>query len=123
MHVKIRSLNGQWDELCMLLNNSEVPNAAIVLKEVIKETPRQTLYHRPGYSQYAPCEDNLKEDGVFVKDVWLPSRVNATFDHAEAVAVSLTKGNINCTIFATYRPLNQNVKLFLDNYTTFFNDI
>lgn len=115
LHINIRSITKNWDQLCAHLNERKIAVDVIVLTEVNIDAQRQFSFSLNGYSRAVLCRENRKGGGifVFVKENWLLGSTELNFEYAEALLISISKKNVTYTICAIYRPPNMNVNLFL----------
>ncbi|CAH2092606.1 unnamed protein product [Euphydryas editha] len=125
VHLNIRSLRKQFNELLVLLNNCEGKIDIIILSEINIKKDEVAHYSITGYTMYANTREEQRGGGVII---YIKENINFTADTLEISASETLHGKLKLEksilhILATYRPPKTNKSRFVEEINTFLKDI
>lgn len=126
LHVNIRSINKNFDNLLILLEQIKEINVDIILLTETWNVSNINYFNLEGYSNYYNDAHNNQNDGlvIFYKDSLLDFTVsNIKFSETSGVRIKLAFNKINYGITAIYRSPSTDTALFLTQLENYLNDI
>lgn len=120
IHMNIRSINKNFSEFCVMLQNFDIRFDVIILTETWLDI--DVGYDMEGYNKFIKVNKYNKCDGVlvYVNNLFRVSLMNDDINESNSLHINLTVNNIEFIITAIYRSpnfFNKNNFLFsLDNY-------
>lgn len=126
IHLNIRSLRKNFNQLQQLLNNSLNNLDVLILTEINIKSHEVPLYNIQGFNSYANTREKCKGGGilVYVRNTmsWAPSVVNGTACEVLHGQLELQSGS-PLHIIAVYRPPKTNQIRFVEELNDLVKDI
>lgn len=125
LHVNIRSLRKHWEHFRVLVNKASSRIDVFVLTESYAPEATRSLFNLSGYNSFWFSRQLSIGGGVviYVKNEWLVSRQDVTFNYAECILLKIESSNHSLGLLACYRPPSKSIRQFLQELKDTLSEI
>jgi hypothetical protein len=120
LHLNIRSIRKNWNELCVVLQNHKGKYDVLVLTEISIYDERDNCIIE-GYRSCIRARQGRRGGGIaiFIKETWSfeEDKIIQSNEY-EGVSLSLNRNNVSFALLAIYRPPNKNKSIFINDLET-----